>query len=329
MGSNEVERDTAQDRVVIGSADLCDVPVDEPKVSRRHCAVTKTTAGFVIEDLNSRNGTYVDGKRIDRKATVPARATVTLSRSVPFPWDEVLAFFEGRNGAGKRPPRIVTIGRLPGTDLVLDDPAVSGRHARVVYEAGEVFIEDLGSRNGTHIVGNDAPVARALLRRNDVIVLGDTRVPAHFFFGDEAPQRPAAPDGDQGVLKTVLGDSPSVPHEALDLSGRQGVFVLGRAPSCDFQLDYPMVSLRHAELRVSRGKASITDLGSSNGTFVNGIRVARPTPLEPGDMVALGSVWFVLSQDGLSLAPKAARGDITIEAREVGVTVSNGKPILA
>lgn len=328
MGPNEVERDTVQDRVVIGSADLCDVQVDEPKVSRRHCAVTKTTAGFVIEDLNSRNGTYVDGRRIDRKATVPARETVTLSRSVPFPWDEVLAFFDGRNGSERQPQRIVTIGRLPGNDLVLNDPAVSGRHARVVYEVGEVFIEDLGSRNGTYIVGNDSPVARALLRPGDLIVLGDTQVPARIFFGDEAPQRPSAPDDDQGILKTVLGDGPSVPHGALDLTGRQGVFVLGRAPTCDFQLDYPMVSLWHAELRINHGKATITDLGSSNGTFVNGIRVSRTTPLEPGDVIALGSVWFVLSQDGLSLAPKAARGDITIEAREVGVTVSNGKQIL-
>jgi ABC-type multidrug transport system ATPase subunit/pSer/pThr/pTyr-binding forkhead associated (FHA) protein/ABC-type multidrug transport system permease subunit len=328
MASNEAEKNTTQDRAVVGSADSCDVRVDAAKVSRRHCAIYGTSTGYLLEDLNSRNGTYVDGKRIEQKTAVARRAQVTLSRSVPFPWDDVLDFFEGRRRGEAQPRRAVTIGRLDGNDLVLSDPAVSGRHARVVFEAGEVFIEDLGSRNGTYLNDDDTPVARALLRPGDVIRLGDTQLPAGIFFNDAEPERPGQAADDNGILKTALGEGPPVAHGTLDLSGRRGAFVLGRDPSCDFQLDYPMVSLRHAKLTIERTGATIQDLGSSNGTFVNGVRIGRTTAIRPRDWIALGSVWFVLSDDGLSLAPRAARGDITLEARDVGVTVAGGKRIL-
>jgi ABC-type multidrug transport system ATPase subunit/pSer/pThr/pTyr-binding forkhead associated (FHA) protein len=328
MALREAERDTAQDRVIIGSAETCDVRIEEPKVSRRHCAVFKLPEGFLIEDLQSRNGTYVNGQRIDRKTMVAFGAPVTLSKSIPFPWNEVALFLEGRNNDSPQPAKVVTIGRLPGNDLVLDDKTVSGRHARVIYEGGEVFIEDLGSRNGTFILGESSPIVRALIRPRDMLVLGKCQLPAGVFFGERESRRPNAAAGPEELLKTELGDSPAVAHGSLDLTGRQGIFLLGRDAGSDFQLDYPMVSLRHAELTINGSGISIKDLGSSNGTFVNHKRIRRPTRIVPGDVVALGSVWFVLSDDGRSLAPRTARGDITIEARGLGVEVSTGKRIL-
>jgi ABC transport system ATP-binding/permease protein len=328
MASNEAGKNRTQDRAVVGSADSCDIRIDATKVSRRHCAIYRSTTGFLLEDLDSRNGTYVDGKRIEQKATVASRAQVTLGRSVPFPWDEVLAFFQGQSRSDDQPRRVVTIGRLSGNDLVLSDPTVSGRHARIVFAEGEVFIEDLGSQNGTYLNDDDTPVARALLGPGDVIRLGDMQLPASVFFGDPESKRPDQPADDKAFLRTALGEGPPVAHGTLDLSGRHGAVLLGRDPACDFQLDYPMVSLRHAKLMIERSGTTIKDLGSSNGTFVNGVRIGRTTAIRPGDWIALGSVWFVLSDDGLSLAPRASRGDITLEARDVGVTVAGGKRIL-
>lgn len=328
MGSSEVERETAQDRIVIGSADTADICLDLPTVSRRHCAVYRTRDGFLIEDLHSRNGTYVEGHRIETRAKVSSRAAVTLGKFVPFPWDQLLTLFAHGRSAGNVPTRVVTIGRLGGNDLVLSDPAVSGRHARVIHEGGDVFIEDLGSRNGTFINGRDAPVDRALLRPSDVILLGNTRLDARMFFANAAPVRHKSDPLEVDILKTALGDGPAVSHGEIHLTGRRGVFILGRDPSCDFPLDYPMVSLRHARLSVQSGTTTITDLGSSNGTFVNGSRIWRSTVIRPGDVIALGSVWFVLSDDGVSLAPQAAHGDVTLEAREVSVTVADGRRIL-
>jgi pSer/pThr/pTyr-binding forkhead associated (FHA) protein len=58
---------------------------------------------------------------------------------------------------------------------------------------------------------------------------------------------------------------------------------------CDVNLIDPEVSRRHAEIRTSGGSLGIEDLGSTNGTFVNGSRVAADTALGVGDRVAIGA----------------------------------------
>jgi FHA domain-containing protein/uncharacterized protein DUF1707 len=67
-----------------------------------------------------------------------------------------------------------------------------------------------------------------------------------------------------------------------------GALVIGRAPSCDVQLAEPTVSRRHAELRRVPGGWELRDLGSTNGTRLNGRRVTLPEPIGPGDLISLG-----------------------------------------
>lgn len=64
----------------------------------------------------------------------------------------------------------VSIGRLPDNMMVIDNPAVSGRHARVYKEGTNYVLEDLKSTNGTFV--NDKPVARHALVDGDVILIG-------------------------------------------------------------------------------------------------------------------------------------------------------------
>jgi len=68
----------------------------------------------------------------------------------------------------------VTIGRSPANDVVLNDPQVSRRHARIILEDGRVTIEDVGSLNGTYVNGERA--GRARLSANDAIVIGETKL---------------------------------------------------------------------------------------------------------------------------------------------------------
>jgi ABC-type multidrug transport system ATPase subunit len=199
-------------------------------VSGRHCSVAQHTLGFQIVDLGSKNGVYVDGRRITAAAVVTPRAAVTLGRALPLPWDEVLA-------------------RLPET---------AGHDDRTM-------------------IGQAAPAA--------------------------------------------LG--------AIDLGERDGVFVIGRSSSCDVWIDHPMVSARHARVTSQDGVARIADLGSSNGTFVDGVRIVHSTTLRAGNTIAIGPVVFTLAADGTRLAPRTRPGEVTLEARGVGVTVGGGKRLLA
>ena len=64
----------------------------------------------------------------------------------------------------------LTIGRLPDNSVIIDNPAVSGHHARVFSESGAVILEDLNSTNGTFV--NGKPTTRQVLRSGDVLLVG-------------------------------------------------------------------------------------------------------------------------------------------------------------
>jgi hypothetical protein len=64
----------------------------------------------------------------------------------------------------------VTIGRLPDNMVIIDNPAVSGHHARVFREGDQVIVEDLKSTNGTFVNGRH--VYRHSLRNGDVVLVG-------------------------------------------------------------------------------------------------------------------------------------------------------------
>ena len=70
-----------------------------------------------------------------------------------------------------------------------------------------------------------------------------------------------------------------------------GEFVFGRGPECHVRPNSELVSRQHCMLKVQRdGALSVRDLGSANGTLVNGARVVGELPLQNGDTLQLGPV---------------------------------------
>jgi predicted component of type VI protein secretion system len=63
----------------------------------------------------------------------------------------------------------VTIGRLPDNMVQVDNPAVSGHHARIYFDSGQYVLEDSGSRNGTFV--NGKPISRVVLQDEDEILI--------------------------------------------------------------------------------------------------------------------------------------------------------------
>ena len=68
----------------------------------------------------------------------------------------------------------------------------------------------------------------------------------------------------------------------------QGEVVIGRAPECVVSLDDEFASNQHAKIYQAEGRFYVEDLGSTNGTYVNGRRVHYPTELRAGDRVKIG-----------------------------------------
>jgi len=195
-------------------------------------------------------------------------------------------------------------GRLGG------DPEISRAHARVSRGVnGELTIEDLGSANGTFV--NDERIeAPRTLDLGDVVRVGKTILQVTDRFGGAAETlRPSA--------GAAVVESPSVPAEAdeelvvlagMDAGRRltlKDELVIGRAVSGEGMLgDDHELSRRHARVvRDAGGRLAIEDLGSANGTFVNGERVNGRQLLKAGDLVKVGTTTLQLSDAGRAPAP--------------------------
>src|SRR5437016_3163576 len=75
---------------------------------------------------------------------------------------------------------------------------------------------------------------------------------------------------------------------------REGAtLIVGRAPASDIPVIDPTISRRHAEVHFDGNVVQVRDLGSSNGTFLNGARIDA-SPVESGDTVTFGKVGFRL-----------------------------------
>ncbi|HEX3279523.1 MAG TPA: FHA domain-containing serine/threonine-protein kinase [Thermoleophilaceae bacterium] len=200
---------------------------------------------------------------------------------------EQLRVIEGNaSGAELAVAGELLIGRAAPEELgrLGDDPELSRAHARATRgHGGELTIQDLGSSNGTFVNGERIDDVRTL-RLGDVVRMGKTELQVTDGEGHvpQATRISTAP----APLELVVAQG-AEPGHRLSLEGE---LVIGRRESGDGSLGKdPELSRRHARIfRDAGGRLTIEDLGSSNGTFVNGVRVHEPTPLRPGDAVRMG-----------------------------------------
>jgi pSer/pThr/pTyr-binding forkhead associated (FHA) protein len=98
----------------------------------------------------------------------------------------------------------------------------------------------------------------------------------------------------QITSKVRTNESPVV-AASLVITGRDPLpladkaITIGRSPDCDISFDDANISRRHAEIKVVLGAHVISDLGSTNGTKVNGVPITLERTLRDGDIIALGS----------------------------------------
>jgi len=93
----------------------------------------------------------------------------------------------------------VSIGRMPDNTIVIDNPAVSGRHARVFREGNHYVVEDLKSTNGTFV--NEKPIARHTLLDGDVVLVAKHSLVFSLAGGEQAP----IPEGEVDAFVPEIG----------------------------------------------------------------------------------------------------------------------------
>ena len=114
---------------------------------------------------------------------------------------------------------VMTVGRKPDNDVVIDNPAVSSHHCKIFRQADAYFVEDLDSTNGTYI--NDKRVMKGGLHHNDVVGLATKH--ALVFVEDVPPPPPAAPPAAENPAaeKTMIL-SPKQQEDAVKAAAASG-----------------------------------------------------------------------------------------------------------
>jgi pSer/pThr/pTyr-binding forkhead associated (FHA) protein len=204
----------------------------------------------------------------------------------------------------------VRIGSAPGNRVLIADAGLSANHAifRVDAQRGISLLLERDS-GGAHV--NARPVRElALLRLGDVISLGrlqvlvkpdderaiDRNLPPPPTPMTDPAQRAAA---SRVVLRGIAGAFHGRTFSLLD------PITIGRSASAGIRLDEPGLSDRHATLEQHPDRVVLRDLGSDEGSVVNGVAL-KDAVLHPGDQIAFEQHRFLLEAPGLP-----ARGTVT------------------
>lgn len=205
----------------------------------------------------------------------------------------------------------LNLGRNPDNDVLFEHSMVSGKHAEIYYkDDGKIVLIDKGSTNGTFMYGGRVRPGEPVeikSRKNFSLASGEFRVVNELDLPLSADQRivfEKAGEGSSWVLKAVLLDAatPAQPPERVELSpGR--IFSIGRGEHNDIVVEDDFVSLNHANIAFfsplfAAPVLGVQDRGSSNGTFVDGVKIDafESRAVTPGSVLTIGKGYEVRNE---------------------------------
>ena len=206
----------------------------------------------------------------------------------------------------------VRIARDRSAEVPIGDKLVSRGHLVAEPEGTGWLLRDTGSTRGSFVDGQRvAQVAVPAAPASVTVRLGSPDGPAVEFRREpvrvgpqERPEFLTPPPGTPGATRHL---------------------VIGRAVDCSVHVDDLQASRRHAEVTVRDGSAVLRDLGSANGTFVNGESVTERR-LAVGDRIGIGTSTLIWT--GSELRPPREGRDDALVARHLKVATRSGKVLL-
>ena len=226
-----------------------------------------------------------------------------------------LVFPAGEHAAVELPDGAITIGSAADCTIVLAGAGsgVAPRHCEITWEGGNAIARPLDATAPTVLNGRQI-VADTAIKDGDLLVFG--RVGCSVVRGERRaaspiaqPSRAAPPEADgltrvrtalprfmlRGVSGTTFGKNFAVTDNA----------VVGRQPDCDISIPAEEISRHHARLKVTSEGVHVEDMGSANGTYINGKRVQNGL-LKPGEELRLDTVRFLLVTPGMDARQQSA-----------------------
>ena len=208
------------------------------------------------------------------------------------------------------------VGSDDTADVVVFHPLVFGHHLTIEWRGDRWHLIPAEQQARVLLAGRpstDVPVEGVTQ-----VHLGDAATGPALVVALEEPVRPAAAVEQRRDGNATQGGTPAV--------ALTGTVTLGRTAFNDVVVDDMLVSRAHARISCFQQAMVIEDLGSANGTFVDGARVQHAT-ISDGSTITLGNTDFVV--DGGVLRPGSRlRDDFGLQVRGIGLIVDQGKELL-
>ncbi len=329
--------DLENGEIVIGREESADIVIPMPVVSRKHVRLRVTDQSVSIEDLNSSNGTFVNGKQIKGTVELKPGDKIGLGRTVVFALDgpppqpsSQATMIEGmRPGIQEPAATVIQAGRVEpagrNAETVIgapEPPSPTPAQFEVTVAGGKPQVYSLSKPRYTvgRATENDIVIPSKIVSRHHFMLV---QAP-HGYRIEEFPDvtNPVLRDGrplkepvvlqhenllriggdDPGMMVTLRYLSPAQAVAAAPLSvhfGDKDRVAIGRDASNDVRLDSPLVSRFHAQVDRVGQRYRVMDLRSANGTFVNDTRVEGEVWLQPDDTIRIGPYRFVMGRDAL------------------------------
>lgn len=177
--------------IVVGRSRDADVVLALPEVSARHVRLRYDGTALAVEDLGSRNGSFVNGRRVNNARlqagdvlrlgpdersptfTLQAAASATIA-AAPVQLQPLVA---GLPGIRLQPGQSVRVGRAADNDVCIQHPQVSGHHCCFSLDAeGRLWLEDKQSTNGTFVDHFERRIERVQLQTGQTVYLASQEV---------------------------------------------------------------------------------------------------------------------------------------------------------
>ncbi len=225
--------------------------------------------------------------------------------------------------------QVVLLGRERDNDILLETDLASRYHAELRLERGRAYLLDRGSMNGTSVNGQKI-WGLMPLQDGDLLEVGGQR----FRYEDlhsqaqKSARATSTRAGELGAgsdetarLPALIAQPATVAGGKLLLSGGAGagqvfaldkaIITIGRGSDCDIAIADASISRQHAQIVRQEMGWYLQDLGSRNGTAINGQRLGAPARLEDGDLLTVGNIPLRYLADNPTPAATAAEEPVT------------------
>lgn len=313
---------------VLGRDPAVDIVIESPGVSRRHARIYQVDQTYMIEDLGSSNGTFVNGVRISEPVRLKHGDEIRLGQvlalelRLPVTAETMMegAAIEQQATMMETPQGIGAT--MIGEDIIQSMTAVPPQ--LTVTVAGEKSVVYPLTQSVIHIgraPENEIQIESRIVSREhariertpagyQLIVLPEAGNPV-LLDGRPLTSPRLLKDGDllrigsldPGLMVTMVFMQP-VAERAEEMRpirfGDKTLIQIGRDPGNDVVLDSPTVSRYHAQIERVGHRYRLLDLRSANGTFVNDVRIDdKEYWLNEADTVRIGRHRFVMKRDQL------------------------------